>query len=110
MLNQVNTIVQDKPLTINTDLKDHLKAWEANPVGKCGTCLHAQGFDNQFEISKSIKDTCVRCTNRDRAFLIDQSNFQGRKYQEQLRRDGFFRIYRIEAMGRFSCQQWEAKC
>ncbi len=87
-----------------------LLEWKADKTGKCGSCVFAQGFDNQFEIDKSIPDTCVRCTSRDKAFITDAENWQGRKFQEQLVRQGYFRIYRIEAQGRFDCQCWSEKC
>jgi len=99
-------------LTLNlanneSGLKKALREWEADPVGKCGTCLFADGFDNDWEIDKTVLDTCVRCTSRDKAVLVDAHAWEGRKRYELIDKQGWFRMYRIEAQGRFYCPCWK---
>ena len=103
MMNSTTILPQESALS------KALRDWEADPQGKCGSCQYAQGFDNQWEADKSITDTCVRCTNRDKALLTDLEEMQGRHYQRLLETQGYFRIFRVESMGRFYCRCWRGK-
>jgi len=102
-MNQRNNIVSE-PETKNNSLKEKLQQWEANPVGKCATCAHGAALTKD----KYGEESRVNCASRDRAIMLDFGDF-GRSYRDQHDTQGFVSIYRIEHLGRFSCQCWQHK-